>query len=304
MSYFEVRDLKNMQKIGKYLQNLPEYCYDFFTGIENNTSSLTRVNYAMDLSVFFDYLEKYVLKKPKMEITLDDLSSLQSRNIENYLSYLSYYQNEENKMQKNSERGKARKLASVRSFFKYLFNHDMIASNVMEKISEAFLESVESNKINNYIKIYGRVNNSRTYRYIDEKYIISNNFLKNYNVILPESNGAGNFGEVLSSPFICKPNEGASDTFISIGAFMSEFEAESLLKYLKTKFARALLSTKKVTQHNGKETWCNVPQQNFSNKSDIDWNQPIPEIDKQLFKKYNLSEEEIKFIDTNVKPMV
>lgn len=181
---------------------------------------------------------------------------------------------------------------------------NMIASNVMEKISEAFLESVESNKINNYIKIYGRVNNSRTYRYIDEKYIISNNFLKNYNVILPESNGAGNFGEVLSSPFICKPNEGASDTFISIGAFMSEFEAESLLKYLKTKFARALLSTKKVTQHNGKETWCNVPQQNFSNKSDIDWNQPIPEIDKQLFKKYNLSEEEIKFIDTNVKPMV
>ena len=117
-----MRDLKNMQKIGKYLQNLPEYCYDFFTGIENNTSSLTRVNYAMDLSVFFDYLEKYVLKKPKMEITLDDLSSLQSRNIENYLSYLSYYQNEENKMQKNSERGKARKLASVRSFFKYLFN--------------------------------------------------------------------------------------------------------------------------------------------------------------------------------------
>ena len=65
-----------------------------------------------------------------------------------------------------------------------------------------------------------------------------------------------------------------------------------------------MLSTKKVTQHNGKETWCNVPQQNFSNKSDIDWNQPIPEIDKQLFKKYNLSEEEIKFIDTNVKPMV
>lgn len=138
-----MRDLKNMQKIGKYLQNLPEYCYDFFTGIENNTSSLTRVNYAMDLSVFFDYLEKYVLKKPKMEITLDDLSSLQSRNIENYLSYLSYYQNEENKMQKNSERGKARKLASVRSFFKYLFNHDMIASNVASRVETPKLHNKE-----------------------------------------------------------------------------------------------------------------------------------------------------------------
>ena len=143
MSYFEARDLKNMQKVGKYLQNLPDYCYDFFTGIENNTSSLTRVNYAMDLSVFFDYLEKYVLKKPKMEITLDDLSSLQSRNIENYLSYLSYYQNEENKMQKNSERGKARKLASVRSFFKYLFNHDMIVSNVASKVETPKLHNKE-----------------------------------------------------------------------------------------------------------------------------------------------------------------
>ena len=53
LTYYEKRDLKNMRKIGDYLQTLPEYCYDFFTGIENNTSSLTRVNYAMDLKVFF-----------------------------------------------------------------------------------------------------------------------------------------------------------------------------------------------------------------------------------------------------------
>lgn len=181
---------------------------------------------------------------------------------------------------------------------------NMIASNVIEKIPEAFLETINVSEINNYIKMFGRVNNSRTYRYIEKKYIINNEFLNSYNVILPKSNGSGIFGECLSSPFVCKPNEGASDTFISIGTFINEFEANSLLKYLKTKFARALLSTKKVTQDNGKDTWSNVPQQDFSNKSDIDWNKPIPEIDKQLFKKYNLSEEEIKFIDTNVKPMV
>lgn len=133
MSYFEKRDLDNMQKIGSYLSNLPEFCYDYFTGIENNTSSLTRVNYAMDLAVFFDYLEKYVFKKAKADITLQDLDKLQSRNIENYLSYLSYYQIDD-KMFKNSERGKARKLASVRSFFKYLFNHDMLSSNVASKV--------------------------------------------------------------------------------------------------------------------------------------------------------------------------
>lgn len=142
MSYYEKRDLKNMQKIGSYLSTLPEYCYYFFTGIENNTSTLTRVNYAMDLSVFFDYLEKYVSKKTKQSITLQDLEALQSRNIENYLSYLSYYQNDD-KMCKNSERGKARKLASVRSFFKYLFNHDMISSNVASKVPTPKLHNKE-----------------------------------------------------------------------------------------------------------------------------------------------------------------
>ena len=133
MSYYEKRDLNNMQKIGKYLQTLPEYCYDYFTGIENNTSSLTRVNYAMDLCVFFDYLEKFVIRKPKEQIQLSDLENLQARNIENYLSYLSYYEID-GTMKKNGERGKARKLASVRSFFKYLFNHDMISSNVAAKV--------------------------------------------------------------------------------------------------------------------------------------------------------------------------
>lgn len=142
LSYFEQRDLKNMQKIGSYLSTLPDYCYDFFTGIENNTSTLTRVNYAMDLCVFFDYLEKYVVHKPKQSITLQDLEELQSRNIENYLSYLSFYQNDE-KMVKNSERGKARKLASVRSFFKYLFNHDMISSNVASKVQTPKLHNKE-----------------------------------------------------------------------------------------------------------------------------------------------------------------
>ncbi len=142
MSFVQERDLKNMRKIGSYLEALPEYCFDFFTGIENNTSTLTRVNYAMDLSVFFDYLEKYVCKKPKIEISLSDLERLQARNIENYLSYLSYYEIND-KMEKNGERGKARKLASVRSFFKYLFDHDMLSSNVASKIKTPKLHTKE-----------------------------------------------------------------------------------------------------------------------------------------------------------------
>lgn len=142
LSYYEKRDLKNIKKIGDYLSKLPEYCYDFFTGIENNSSTLTRVNYAMDLYVFFDYLEKYLLKKEKDKISLKDLDELEARNIENYLSYLSYYENGE-KMLKNTERGKARKLASVRSFFKYLFNHDMLSSNVASKVETPKLHTKE-----------------------------------------------------------------------------------------------------------------------------------------------------------------
>ena len=133
LSYYEQRDLDNMHKIGNYVSKLPEYCYDYIIGIESTTSSLTRLNYAMDLHVFFEYLSQYVIKKPIMQITLDDLEDLEARDIENYLSHLSFYEIDE-KVVKNSERGKARKLASVRSFFKYLFNHDLLKSDVASKV--------------------------------------------------------------------------------------------------------------------------------------------------------------------------
>ena len=64
-----------------------------------------------------------------------------------------------------------------------------------------------------------------------------------------------------------------------------------------------MLGVKKVTQHNPKATWHYVPLQDFTTSSDIDWSQSIPEIDKQLYKKYGLSDEEINFIETHVKPM-
>lgn len=142
LTYYEKRDITNMKKIGNYLVKLPEYCYDYFIGVEQNTSSLTRLNYAMDLNVFFDYLSKYVCKKPVVEISLDDLNNLQSRHIENYLSHLSYYENGD-KIIKNTERGKARKLASVRSFFKYLFNHDLLKADVASKVPTPKLHSKE-----------------------------------------------------------------------------------------------------------------------------------------------------------------
>ena len=75
------------------------------------------------------------------------------------------------------------------------------------------------------------------------------------------------------------------------------------MKYIKTKFARAMLGILKVTQNNDKSTWKCVPLQDFTANSDIDWTKSIPEIDQQLYKKYGLSEEEIDFIETHVKEM-
>ena len=96
---------------------------------------------------------------------------------------------------------------------------------------------------------------------------------------------------------------GHTQTFISIGSFDSRNEAENLNKYVKTKFCRTILGTLKVTQHNAKGTWKNIPLQNFNNKSDIDWSKSISEIDKQLYKKYDLDKKEIEFIEIHVKEM-
>lgn len=133
LNYFEKRDLINNKKTGNYCEKLPEFCYDFFIGIESTTSSLTRMNYAMDLRVFFDFLSQIFNKKPT-EFNLDDMKNVKASHIEQFLSYLSFYEFE-GKVNKNHDKGKKRKLCSVRSLFKYLFNHDLIPSNVASKIA-------------------------------------------------------------------------------------------------------------------------------------------------------------------------
>ena len=96
---------------------------------------------------------------------------------------------------------------------------------------------------------------------------------------------------------------GHTDTFLSIGKLDNEEEANALLKYIKSKFARTMLGVKKATQHNPRSTWEYVPLQDFTTDSDIDWSKSIPEIDQQLYQKYDLSPEEISFIETHVKEM-
>ena len=95
----------------------------------------------------------------------------------------------------------------------------------------------------------------------------------------------------------------ATETFSSIGAFSTEQEANNCLKYIKAKFARALLGVLKKTQHLTVENWKYVPLQDFTPASDIDWSRSIHEIDLQLYRKYGLDEKEIEFIESHVKEM-
>lgn len=117
------------------------------------------------------------------------------------------------------------------------------------------------------------------------------------------SNGSGAIGECLSTPLCGEPLCGYTQSFISFGAYDSTLEAENNMSYIKTKFARTMLGTLKVTQDNPRDTWANVPMQDFTSNSDIDWNKSIPEIDQQLYAKYGLDIFEIEFIEKMIKPM-
>lgn len=181
-------------------------------------------------------------------------------------------------------------------------NRYNVTTNAFKAMSELFYN--EKPKEGNFIKIFGRDEKlSRTAKWISANYISVPNNYSFYKLFVARANGNGTFGETLTKPFVGEPNSGNTDTFISIGKFQSEIEATDLKKYLSTKFLRALLGTLKVTQDNFAEKWANIPLQDFTSQSDIDWSKSIDEIDKQLYKKYKLRDEEIEFIEKNVKPM-
>lgn len=158
-------------------------------------------------------------------------------------------------------------------------------------------------KFSNDIEILGLINNIRKYRYVPLKYLEKHNNLNDYKIILPKSNGTGAFGETLSTPLIGNPLVGYTQSFISIGSFKTNNEAESCLKYIKTKFVRSMLGVLKVTQDNNKDVWKYVPLQDFSSNSKIDWTKSISEIDQQLYVKYKLTKVEIEFIEKMIKSM-
>ena len=179
--------------------------------------------------------------------------------------------------------------------------YDM-ATNIFDRLPQIFFDAKPTDG-KDYIRILGRTNNERAYKYVRRDYVNKVKNLDKFKLFIPKANGIGAFGEVISSPITATPGVGSTETFLSIGILDSEYEMDAALKYIKTKFARALLGVLKTTQDITPDKWKYVPLQDFTAHSDIDWSKSVAEIDQQLYRKYDLTADEIEFIETHVKEM-
>ena len=101
LPYYEQKDIENIQKLRTMLKELPPFCTEYFRGIEPRTSTRTRIAYAYDLSVFFDFLKKenpVFSKMDRMDFRLEHLDQLTVTDLEEYMEYLKYRFNENNKV--------------------------------------------------------------------------------------------------------------------------------------------------------------------------------------------------------------
>ena len=179
-----------------------------------------------------------------------------------------------------------------------------VGAGAFDKLSDIVFFETKPKDSHEYVKFLGLVKNTRVFYWGRKDYQETPESFYNYKVFIPKANGSGALGEVLSTPLIGEPLIGATETFLSIGNFKNRCDAESCMKYVKSKFARAMLGVLKITQDNPRGKWAYVPLQDFTSHSDIDWSQSIADIDKQLYKKYGLAQEEIDFIESHVKEMV
>ncbi|MEG1776116.1 MAG: Eco57I restriction-modification methylase domain-containing protein, partial [Clostridia bacterium] len=171
-------------------------------------------------------------------------------------------------------------------------------SNVIDKLKGiVFWEHLPA-AVAEYAQIFGLFEKKRVTYYIKRKYISAPANFDKYKIFIPKANGSGVLGEILSTPMIAAPGLGHTQTFMSIGNFTTEVEAQNLLKYVRTKFCRIMLGVLKITQDNPSSKWRHVPLQDFSPSSYINWAASISDIGKQLYMKYGLSPEEIAFIES------
>ncbi len=135
-NYFIQRDQENILKIREIRKDLPALCGEFFRGIEPYTTPLTRLGYARDIKLFFEFLiaeTEEFFGKNILQIGSEDLNLITSTHLEMFLEYISLYK-VGNRTLKNGEKARGRKLSSIRALLKYFYKKDIVSSNVASKI--------------------------------------------------------------------------------------------------------------------------------------------------------------------------
>ncbi|MDO4339954.1 MAG: tyrosine-type recombinase/integrase [Eubacteriales bacterium] len=131
ITYHEHTDIENTLRLREVLNTLPPFCRDYFRAIDSTTTTKTRISYAYDIRIFFQFLleQNPAFKDFSMDdFTVDVLDQITALDLEEYLEYLKVYQNGE-KLETNGERGLKRKISALRSFYAYYFKREMIHTN-------------------------------------------------------------------------------------------------------------------------------------------------------------------------------
>lgn len=130
-NYHDQQNIDNEIKLRNVIAELPKFCKEYFRGIEPTTSSRTRLGYAYDLSVFFNFLKNnnsYFKEKEVKELNVNILDMLKAVDIEEYLDHLKYYKRE-GKEYMNEASGRKRKIVALRSLYNYFYKKELITTN-------------------------------------------------------------------------------------------------------------------------------------------------------------------------------
>lgn len=183
-----------------------------------------------------------------------------------------------------------------------------VSTNIFERLPQIFLDA-EPDDGNDYIRMYGRFGGNRVHKYVRRDYINSVASLDRFKIVYAEADGAaGTLGKpvparILGTPIIETPGVGTTESFMTVGSFDTNEEANNALKYVKTRFFRTLVGVLKTTQHITPDKFTYAPLQVFTASSDTDWSKSVADIDRQLYRKYGLDDAEIEFIESHVKGM-
>lgn len=133
ITYHEQNDIDNTLKLREVLKTLPPFCRDYFRAIDATTTTKTRISYAYDIRIFFQFLldQNPMFKDKNMsDFTVDVLDQIKAVDLEEYEEFLKVYKSaDSSKTETNGERGVKRKISALRSFYAYYYKHEMITTN-------------------------------------------------------------------------------------------------------------------------------------------------------------------------------